>query len=268
MSVYTEKENIIFSKVNIVTFFIMLLTAFIFVHFVLISTANENSSYFRILYNEIKDKVDKINNEKKNVLKINQPEKPKNFHIDDVPTFLSRLNQMIKGKVKLDMINKLSENSYTYEILFYSTFSKLIELTKLIESTNIAIQDLDIHPYSPPDYIVNMTLILIKNKMEEKEIQTFKKYLSQFTKERDPFRYKVYSKKGRSSDIKRLYDLTWNDNYHLTGIGGEKEKTATINHRTYVEGDTLDGMLITKILNDRVRLKKGKNDYLIKFRLK
>lgn len=184
---------------------------------------------------------------------------------NDSPTFLEKINkEFIASGVELDHIEKLDADDYTYRFVAYAPFNRLLDFLSRIEQSNLAIQDLDVHPYARDKNLINMTLRLIRAEMSPDEKRAFHGLQEKLPKIiRDPFKKNAVIRPS-PSDKPGIINLTWK--HKLTGVGFDKARYATIDHKNYYKGDVFHGMRITRIESDRVYLELRSQKYFIRFR--
>ncbi|CAK0755918.1 conserved hypothetical protein [Gammaproteobacteria bacterium] len=201
--------------------------------------------------------------------------------IHSISGFLNRINTIAR---KNDIIiRKLVPDSqdhikFTIEILV--DYYKFLHFAGDLESLDITISDLQVHPYSMgemdkdnkykslPQHVITFTLTP-RNDAEPltgERLAALDRMIEQKEK-RNPFQRFAFDAKQRV--VNTSVDLTWI--YRLTGTGKDQNGFyATIDHKDYYEGHTLDGKKIDKIQPDRVLLVEetanGKQNYVLKFR--
>ena len=247
----------------------LVLAAAFFFYYTIGRNADRTAKYFQNLVKKTESQIAKI---KPKIAKPveKSPVKDKDLKIiSDVPTFLEMLNKKLTiSGLTLDTIKKSNDNDYTYEFITYAPFDRLLHFLYSTEQSNLAIQDLDIHPYSETSQLINIKLRLIKDKMAQDDLKQFHDFQKKFPKSiRDPFQKAVLISTRKQAG-EQVINLTWK--YKLTGIGFDKERYATIDHNTYYVGDPFHGMRIDRIQSDRVHLisADGKIKYIVAFRYK
>jgi len=177
--------------------------------------------------------------------------------ISDVPMFLQKINNdTIASGLELSNIKKLGDT--TFELTAFAPFDRLVNFLFYVEKSNLAVQDMDIYPFSDRKNKIILTLRLISQDMSDdnrRAIQDFQKINAKQV--RNPFR------RGTGD---REIDLT--RKYKLSGIGFDKAKYASINRKNYYVGDIFYGMQIVAIHNDRVDLEADSQKFFISFRYK
>ena len=257
---------------DITSFMVLLVAAVYFFISVIDQNANLSMKRFQNLSKIAESQLVKANSKEKTPIKNKTAVGNDHKIISDVPTFLEMLNtKLASAGLELDTIKKSEDNDYTYEVITYATFGRLLNFLYRTEQSNLAIQDLDIHPYSGEKRLINIKLQLIQDEMNPDDLQSFIAFQRKYGERlRDPFQKEtlVQVLKDTPHQKPSPINLTWK--YRLTGIGVDKERYATIDHNNYYPNDVFNGMRITQILSDRVRLesKDGKTEYLIAFRYK
>jgi hypothetical protein len=256
------KENLDLN--NIISCGVLLLSIALFLYLVLYRNADRNITHLESLIQKAETEsgqIEKPPTQRMQEMRVNTPVKhpPQN----DSPAFLETINkEFIVSGVELDHIEKLDKANYTYRFVAYAPFNRLLNFLSRIEQSNLAIQDLDVHPYARDKNLINMTLRLIKNEMYPDEKRAFEAQQEKLPKIiRDPFKKNAVI---RPSDKPGIINLTWK--HKLTGVGFDKARYATIDHKNYYEGDVLHGMRITRIQSDRVHLESRSQKYFIRFR--
>ena len=193
--------------------------------------------------------------------------------LDTIPKLLSRINNTCKApEVIIRTLNPHPNNPFAFELNFISNYFDFLTVLSEFEKLNININKIDIKPYeikkNNSKHIITLNIEAIDGgeKLSTKDIKFLEHELNKQRK-RDPFQR--FARIGKN--IKRLVDLTWM--YQLSGIGKIDGKfTATINHRIYYIGSSLEGMKITNIdssgVNLQKRTKNGVVNYIMSFRKK
>ena len=193
--------------------------------------------------------------------------------LDTIPKLLTRINNTCKApKVVIRTLIPNPKNPFAFELKFISNYFDFLTVLSEFEKLNININKIDIKPYeikkNNSKHIITLHIEAIDGgeKLSSKDIE-FLQYELNKIKKRDPFQR--FARIGKN--IKRLIDLTWM--YQLSGIGKIDGKfTATINHRIYYIGSTLNGMIISSIDSSGVILQKrtsnGTVHYIMNFRHK
>jgi hypothetical protein len=132
-----------------------------------------------------------------------------------------------------------------------------------IEQSNLAIQGMDIRPFSTHNNEIRLTLKVIDDKMSQNNLSALRNFNKKYAKTtRDPFQ------KGTSahevSGSPDVIDLTWEFKLSATGFG--KARYAHIDRKNYYEGDIFNGMRIVRIQKGRVDLESGSQKFFIGFR--
>ena len=261
----------VLGPVDITSFAVLLVAALFFFYSVIDQNADRSMKRFRNLSKSAESQLIKANPKGKKPEENQKAVGNDRKIISDVPTFLEMLNtKLAESGLELDTIKKSDDNDYTYEFVTYASFGSLLNFLYITEQSNLAVQDLDIHPYSGEKHLINIKLQLIKDKMNVDDLRSFVSLQEKYGKRlRDPFQKEALVTVSKDKTLqKSTINLTWK--YRLTGIGFDKGRYATIDHNNYYEKDVFNGMRITQILSDRVHLasKDGKTKYLIAFRYK
>ena len=249
---------------HIVSFVVLLLSIAFFLYFVFYRNADGNITHFNALIQDVESQISEIKTLKplpKQALKTDTPV-TQPFR-GDSSTFLEKIHIVfIESGLELDHIEKLETDNYTYRFVAFAPFERLLDFLFRIEQSNLAIQDLDVHPYATDKNLVSMTLRFIRHEMVPDEKKAFQEFQEKFPKLiRDPFKKNALI---RPSVKPTMINLTWK--YNLTGIGFDKARYATIDHKNYYKGDIFNGMRITRIQSDRVYLVSDSQKYLLSFR--
>ena len=254
---------------DITSFMVLLIAAAYFFFSVIDQNADRAVKRFRNLSNVAESQLVKANSKGKKPIENQKAVGNERKIINDVPTFLEMLNTKLEAAgLELDTVKKSEDNDYTYEVITYATFDRLLDFLYRTEQSNLAIQDLDIHPYSGEKRLINIKLQLIPDEMNKDDLQSFNAFQRKYGERlRDPFEKEKVIQVPTDSAPQKI-NLTWK--YRLTGIGVDKERYATIDHNNYYVNDVFNGMRVTQILSDQVHLvsKDGRTKYLIAFRYK
>ena len=254
---------------DITSFMVLLIAAAYFFFSVIDQNADRAVKRFRNLSNAAESQLVQANSKGKKPIENQKAVGNERKIINDVPTFLEMLNTKLEAAgLELDTVKKSEDNDYTYEVITYATFDRLLDFLYRTEQSNLAIQDLDIHPYSGEKRLINIKLQLIPDEMNKDEQEDFEDFQRKYgNRLRDPFEKEKVIQVPTDSAPQKI-NLTWK--YRLTGIGVDKERYATIDHNNYYVNDVFNGMRVTQILSDQVHLvsKDGRTKYLIAFRYK
>lgn len=191
--------------------------------------------------------------------------------IKSLPDFLSRINKVANETGVI--IQKLTPDEgkrLRFTIQIIDTYFKFIRFSSILESLNVRIHDIQVHPYNlvknPPQHVITFSLTP-RNDAQElsgERLSDLKRRVAE-KDQRNPFqRFVSFDRK-----VEAIIDLTWV--YRLTGIGriGQR-RFATIDSKDYSVDEEMAGMKITHVDTDRVRLEKvgpnGIEKYQLKFR--
>ena len=177
---------------------------------------------------------------------------------------LQKINkETIACGLELSTIEKI--NDTPYRLSCFAPFYRLVNFLQRIEASNLAVQDMDVLPFSERQNKIQIVLTVTKDQMSKDNLQVLadlKKSADQHL--RNPFQRDVGAQEtARAPDV---IDLTWK--FKLTGIGFDRSRYANINHKNYYVGDEFSGMRIVRIENDRVDLTDNSQKYMIGFRYK
>ena len=193
--------------------------------------------------------------------------------ISSLPDFLRHINSVANTSgVKIRKLTPDETNKLRYTLEIVEDYERFLKFASRLESLNVSIHDIAVHPYdlrgSPPRHAIAFSLTPRDNAkpLEAPRLDELKGEVAK-TDKRNPFqRFTTGAGKGRA--VPEI-DLTWI--YRMTGIGRVGQtRYATIDSKDYKEGDEMEGMTITKIDSEIVRLTKttatGTEKYQLKFR--
>ncbi|PCI40835.1 MAG: hypothetical protein COB46_05905 [Rhodospirillaceae bacterium] len=197
------------------------------------------------------------------------------FKIKSLPSVLSRLNNLAKQtEIIIHELTPDTEDQATFNIRLIESYAKLLKFLSLLESLDVSIHNIEIHPYdtsvSPPIHAISFS-VTPKNdaaRLQGDRILKLSQRVGQPNK-RNPFQRFAASSIGK---IEKVIDLSWV--HKLSGIGriGD-QRYATIDSKDYQQGDEFrKGVIVEKIASSIVRLVKkdanGTVRYVLKFRKK
>lgn len=263
---------------DIGSFLVLFLAAGLFFYIGFYRTAEQNKRYLYSMTRKADSEIQKLSDTRlKKIRELKekrdshipkemkkQTDPAKSFHvaISGVPMFLQKINkETIATGTELRDVKKL--DNYTYQLTVFAPFYRLMNFLYLIEQSNMAIQNMDIRPFSAHNNEIHLTLKVIEDEMSQKNLLVLKGFEKKYAKTtRDPFQ------KGTSAHEAvgppDVIDLTWE--FKLSGTGSDKAKYAHIDRKNYYEGDIFNGMRIVKIQKGRVDLESGSQKFFIGFR--
>jgi hypothetical protein len=268
-----EDEKRFFQSIDIISFVVLLLAFALFYYMAFYRTAEQNRVHFSSLARESEQELGLLSEAllaKAQATQISPSEQnkeglaPNKGSVSDVPMFLQKINaESIASGMELSHIEKLDDT--TYRLTAFAPFYRLVHFLYRVEEANLAIQDLDIQPFSTLTNQIRITLKVIGRKMSRNNELALKDFHRDRNRAfRDPFQKDPGTgEPARSPDV---IDLTWK--FKLTGIGFGKQKSANIDRKKYSEGDLFNTMRIVRIQRDRVDLESGSQRFFISFRYK
>ncbi len=191
--------------------------------------------------------------------------------IHSLPAFLKRINAIAhQTNVIVNELIPSKDRNIKFTIKITTDFYTFLKFIMRLESLDVAINDLQIHPYDntkkTPVHAIEFT---ITPRHDAKELESSRiaalREAAEAPDRRNPFQRFTYINKVVTTEI----DLTWI--YKLSGIGriGE-EQVATVDNKDIRKGDQLENMTVTAVLNDRVQLERktehGTDRYVLRFR--
>ena len=195
--------------------------------------------------------------------------------LQSLPSFLGHINSIAsQTKVIIRELSPAQDKSLKFNLKITTDYFTFLRFMSELEALNVIVNDVQIHPYdsrkTPPEHAIEFSITPRGNgeplPNANERIKALRDQVGEPGK-RNPFQRFAFNKD--KMQVTRDIELTWL--YRLTGIGriGDK-RMATINAQDYSTGDSFDGMTITAIETDRVRLEKksaeGTTSYILKFR--
>jgi len=272
-----EEERRGLDPLDVGSFLVLLLAAGLFFYIAFYRTAEQNKRYFNSMIPTTDAEIQTLSDarlkktrelKEKTELNIQKKQKKQSdtdylqVAISGVPMFLQKINkETIASGTELRDVKKVDD--YTYQLTVFAPFYRLMNFLYKIEQSNLAIQDMDIRPFSTHNNQVRLTLKVIEDEMSQNNLLVLKDFEKKYAKTtRDPFQ------KGTSaheaSGPPDVIDLTWE--FKLSGTGFDKAKYSHIDRKNYYEGDIFNGMRIVKIQKGRVNLESGSQKFFIGFR--
>jgi len=266
-----DAEKKPFNTLERVSFVVLFLAFCFFLYMAFARTALQNRAYFRSLTQTAETQLNALKATKEERMRESaaangsgETSGPGKTSLSQVPTLLQKINQeSIACGLELSTIEKINET--TYKLSCFAPFYRLVNFLQRIEDSNLAVQDMDILPFSERQNRIQMVLAVTKDRMSENNLQVLANLKDQADQQfRNPFQKDVgVQETKRAPDV---IDLTWK--FKLTGIGFDRARYANINHKNYYVGDEFSGMRIVHIENDRVDLAANSQKYMISFRYK
>lgn len=199
--------------------------------------------------------------------------------ITSLPNFLRHINDIAKNTMVVIRELRPTASSteagpdIAFRLSLTADYLTFLRFAAALESLNVVINDLQVRPYDstkqPPEHAIAFTITPRANArpLTGDRLKAIKAAVEQPDK-RNPFQRFVIE--SETLEVRREIELT--HMHRLSGIGRiGADRTATIDDRTYREGDTFKNMTITEIQGDRVRLVQETPDgstrpYILKFR--
>ncbi|MGB0684178.1 MAG: hypothetical protein ACPGOV_15845 [Magnetovibrionaceae bacterium] len=218
----------------------------------------------------IKSENTKLTQTIENFQKAQEAEAENAVGVRSLPSFLRRINDLSRSsKVIIDELVPNKSGGLQFRMKFIDTYFKFLLFASQLESLNVSINNIGVHPYdpsaTPPLHVVTFDLTPRSDAepLGGERLGALKERVNTPNK-RNPFQRLVNLGDGQKE--RREIDLTWI--YKLSGIGRVGDNLiATIDSRDYQEGDTLQGMTITDIQSDRIELEKDTDNGLQRYRL-
>ena len=264
-----DKEKKSFSALDGISFAVLFLAVCFFLYMAFGRTAMQNRKNFRSLIKKTDTELQVLAKKKQEWDASRASEGSESAAtglgpLSNVPMLLQKINkESIACGLELSTIQKVDNT--TYKLSCFAPFYRLVNFLQRIEESNLAVQDMDILPFSDQKNRINIILKLTEDQMTQNNL----KILDASKKRADrPFRNPFQKDPGsqESSSPPDVIDLT--SKFKLTGIGFDRAQYANINHKNYYVGDELSGMRIVKIENGRVDLVSNSQKYTIRFRYK
>lgn len=264
-----DREKKGFSPLDGISFGVLFLALCFFLYMAFGRTAIQNRSSFRSLIKKTDAELQVLTKKKqehdaaKSMEGVETTASDKG-PVSNVPTLLQKINrESIACGLELSTIEKVDNT--TYKLSCFAPFYRLVNFLQRIEESNLAVQDMDVLPFSEEKNRIQIILKLTEDQMAESNL----KILAETKKGADqPFRNPFKKDVGSQEAVTPpdVIDLT--QKFKLTGIGFDTAEYANINHKNYYVGDELSGMRIVRIENDRVDLVANSQKYVISFRYK
>ncbi|MBW1775801.1 MAG: hypothetical protein JRJ82_23455 [Deltaproteobacteria bacterium] len=255
-----------FGALDGISFAVLFLAICFFLYMAFGRTAMQNRKNFRSLTKKTDTELQVLTKKKLEWDASRAPEGSESAAsgLSNVPMLLQKINkESIACGLELSTIQKVDDN--TYKLSCFAPFYRLVNFLQRIEESNLAVQDMDILPFSDQKNRIHIVLKLTEDQMTENNLEI----LDASRKRADrPFRNPFQKEPGsqESSSPPDVIDLT--SKFKLTGVGFDRAQYANINHKNYYVGDELSGMRIVKIENGRVDLVSNSQKYTIRFRYK
>lgn len=256
-----------------VSFVVLFAAAALFFYMALYRTADQSGKYFHALTQKAEKELGLLSEARLARIQESDPSLKKKEAtasslergpVSDVPMFLQKINEeTIASGMELSQVQKVDET--TYRLSAFAPFYRLVHFLFEIEESNLAVQDLDVHPFSIHENKIDVTIKVMGQKMGKNSRLALDDFRRERTKPfRDPFRKDPGT--GEPAGPPDVIDLTWK--FKLTGIGFGERKSANIDRKPYHEGDLFNNMRVVRIARDRVELESDSQKFFIGFRYK
>ena len=185
-----EIEKTPFGLLDILSFVVLLLAAGLLFYTGFYRTAEQNKSHFLMLTQRAEDDLKILSDaqsKKKRQLDDGEAEdqnQPDSISlggsISDVSMFLQKINTETRNSdVELSNIEKLDKT--TYKMTAFAPFYRLVHFLFKIEQSNLAIQEMEILPFTTQKNLIHMTLRVIGNEMSKTNLRTLNDFESQYS---------------------------------------------------------------------------------------
>lgn len=174
--------------------------------------------------------------------------------VSSMPTFLTRINLLAKeNHVIINTLTPEGKKSPNYKIDFYADYYTFLKFIARLESLNVSLDDMQIHPYATdtkkdniPIHFISFTITPFKDAEQLPEEAT-KVILAKVQQKgmRNPFQR--FAADPSKSKMEPFIDLTWVHTLGGFGTGPDGQPFAIINNFEYRKGGVLDGRTITEI---------------------
>lgn len=197
--------------------------------------------------------------------------------IRDLPAFLRNLNEVarttsvvLRELTPAEPGNRGPRSGIRFVISLIADYETFLRFTAGLESLNVVIEDMQVRPYdpasTPPRHLVSFTITPRQDAapLTGERVGALRTAVAEKGR-RNPFQRFMWE--DTKTQVVRQIDLTYI--HRLTGIArvGD-QRVATIDSRDYRVGDQLSGMQVTEILSDRILLRKGSDQFVVKFRMR
>jgi len=197
-----EEERRGLDPLDIGSFVVLLLAAGLFFYIAFYRTAEQNKRYLnsmtrkadveiQIFSDARSKKTGELKEKTESSIQKKQKKQPDTgslqVAISGVPMFLQKINkETIASGTEMRDVKKV--DNYTYQLTVFAPFYRLMNFLYKIEQSNLAIQDMDIRPFSTLNNEVRLTLKVIDDEMSQNNLLVLKDFEKKYAKTtRDPF---------------------------------------------------------------------------------
>ncbi|MBN1104121.1 MAG: type II secretion system protein M [Deltaproteobacteria bacterium] len=186
-------------------------------------------------------------------------------NVADLPALLQKISvDTLQSSMEISQIEKI--DAERYRLTAQAPFERLLQFLLRVEQSNLALEEISIHPLPGARDQVKLLLRVLGGEMSLQN----RCLLDELQKPVPAVMRNPFKRDGRTSKASGLpdqMDLTWK--FKLTSIGVDpKGRYATIDRKVVHKGDVFNGMVVTEVGADRVELKSDTQKVVIAFRIK
>ncbi|MEW6667840.1 MAG: hypothetical protein AB1512_21735 [Thermodesulfobacteriota bacterium] len=266
-------EKRAYASLDIISFAALILAAGLFFYVAFYRTAEQNRRQFAELTQKAEEELktltaaqtkraeeSKPSQEKQASRGAGGPEGP----VTDLTMLLQKVNaDTLQSSMELSQIEKM--DAERYRLTAHAPFERLLHFLLRVEQSNLALEDMAIHPLPGARDQVKLLLRVLGGDMSQQN----RRLLDALQKAgpaslRNPFKRDGRTEPPVSPD---RVDLTWK--FRLTSIGiDSKGRYANIDRKLVHKGDVFNGMVVTEVAKDRVDLSSDGQKAFVAFRVK
>lgn len=267
-------EKRVYASLDIVSFIALILAAGLFFYVAFYRTAEQNRKQFAELTQKAEEELKALAaiQAKRAEKSRPSPEKqapgatgPLDEPVTDLPKLLQKVNtDTLQSSMELSHIEKI--DAERYRLTAHAPFDRLLHFLLRVEQSNLALEDMNIHPLPGARDQVKLLLRVLGGEMSRQNRRLLDEIQKAVpTPVRNPFR-----RDGRTPETlvsPDQVDLTWK--FKLTSIGVDsKGRYANLDRKAVYKGDVFSGMVVTEVGKDRVELISDTQKLFIAFRVK
>jgi len=185
--------------------------------------------------------------------------------VTDLPMLLQKVSaETLQSSMELSQIEKI--DAERYRLTAQAPFERLLQFLLRVEQSNLALENMVIHPLPGARDQVKLLLRVLGGEMSQQN----RRLLDELQQARPTSLRNPFKRDGRTPEASvspDQVDLTWK--FKLTSIGiDSKGRYASIDRKVVHKGDVFNGMVVTEVAKDRVDLSSDSQKVFIAFRVK
>jgi hypothetical protein len=265
------EEKKFYASLDLVSFVALILAATLFFYVVFYRTAVQNRRVFAELTLKAEEEMKALvaaqarRAEEGRRSLGNQAGGGQDGPVTDLPELLQKINtDTLQSSMELSHIEKIDAERYRLTAL--APFERLLHFLLRVEQSNLALEDMAIHPLPGARDQVKLLLRVLGGGMSQRNRGLLDELQNTPPPSlRNPFKRHGLAREALGSPDQ--VDLTWKFKLTSTGVDS-KGRYAIIDRKVVYQGDGFNGMIVTEVTRDRVVLGSDEQKVFIAFRSK